>query len=138
MTELNPVESPLFEELEMQQTWTQKEKDVENTRNDNLTEVIDGRVGVYGDPVEGHERIAQVWSGILGTPVTAAQVTLCMMGLKLVRADAAPNYADNSDDIEGYLDIFRQVVGSDMIQARSTSEFAVLDLGQMPANPGRW
>ena len=39
------------------------------------------------------------------------------------RTTQAPNYSDNSDDIEGYLDIFRKIVGDDMIQARSVTEY---------------
>ena len=34
-----------------------------------------------------------------------------------------PCYSDNSDDIEGYLDIFRKLVGEDMIHARTVSDF---------------
>ena len=86
-------------------------------------EVVDGRDSVYGDPVETFARIAQVWSGILGHTINATDVPLCLIGLKLIRTVEAPNYSDNSDDIEGYLDIFRKLVGEDMIQARSVDEY---------------
>lgn len=92
-------------------------------RTENLVEVIDERVKVYGDPVDTFHRIAQVWSGILGVPVSAADVPLCLIGMKLVRTQVTPEYSDNSDDVEGYLDIFRQVVGKDMVHARSVTEF---------------
>ena len=92
-------------------------------RDGNLGEVIDRRVQVYGDPVLTYTRIAQVWSGILGHEVQATDVSLMMMGLKMVRAQVMPDYSDNSDDIDGYLDIFRQVVGEDMIHARTVNEF---------------
>lgn len=88
-----------------------------------VPELIDGRESVYGDPVEGFGRIAQVWSGILGVPVSPPQVALCLIGLKAVRASNTPDYSDNSDDIEGYLDIFRKVVGDQMIHARTVSEY---------------
>lgn len=88
-----------------------------------VSELIDGRRKVYGDQVEGMVRIAKVWSGILGIEVQPTQVPLLMMGLKLVRASETPDYSDNSDDIEGYLDIFRSVVGPDMISARSVSDY---------------
>lgn len=94
-----------------------------NEREGNLGEVIDRRVQVYGDPVETFARIAQVWSGILGHEVNATDVPLCLIGMKIVRTTQAPDYSDNSDDIEGYLDIFRQLVGEDMIQARSVNEY---------------
>lgn len=95
-------------------------------REGNVGEVIDGRVSVYGEPVEGFCRIAQVWSGILGREVSATDVALCLIGMKAVRTQVTPNYSDNSDDIEGYLDIFRKIVGEDMIHARSVTEYLEL------------
>jgi hypothetical protein len=95
-------------------------------REGNLGEVIDQRVAVYGEPVNGFVRIAQVWSGILGFEVQPAQVPLCLIGMKAVRASITPDYSDNSDDIEGYLDIFRKVVGDDMIQARSVTDYVTM------------
>ena len=108
-------------------------KDIENPLFAEITtvnEVVDKRVSVYGDPVEGHIRIAEVWSGILGFKVEPYQVPLCMMGMKLVRTSVTPDYADNSDDVEGYLDIFRQMVGKDMIHARDTKEYLRLKAQQ--------
>ena len=90
---------------------------------DVVTEVIDGRRSVYGNPEEVFPRHAQVWSAIIGHPVTAEQVALCLLGYKLIRTADTPDYSDNSDDIEGYLDIFRGIVGDDMIHARSVSEY---------------
>lgn len=86
-------------------------------------ELIDGRVSTYGDPIEGHIRIAQVWSGILGIEVQPSTVPLLMMGMKAVRAVSSPDYSDHIDDIEGYSDIYRKIIGPDMIQARSVSEY---------------
>ena len=90
--------------------------------NKIVEEVIDGRRSVYGNPEEVFPRHAQVWSAIIGAPVTAEQVALCLIGYKLIRA-ADADYSDNSDDIEGYLDIFRNIVGDRMIPARSVSEY---------------
>lgn len=92
-------------------------------RSATLNHVIDYRVQVYGDPVETFVNIAKVWSGILGTEVNPTDVPLCLIGMKMVRTTQAPDYSDNSDDIEGYLDIFRQLVGPDMIHARSVDEY---------------
>ena len=86
-------------------------------------ELVEGRRGVYGDPTETFPRIAQVWSGILGHEVSATDVPLMLIGLKAVRTQVCPDYSDNSDDIEGFLDIFRELVGPDMIQARLVSEY---------------
>lgn len=92
-------------------------------RDGNVGELIDGRVDVYGDPVTGFVRHAQVWSGILGHEVQPWQVALCMIGYKLVRTSITPDYSDNSDDVDGYLDIFRQLLGDDMVQARDTAAY---------------
>lgn len=92
-------------------------------REGNVGEVIDRRVQVYGDPTKTFVRIAEVWSGILGHEVKPVEVPLMMIGMKLVRTQVMPDYSDNSDDVEGYLDIFRQLVGDDMIHARSVAEF---------------
>ena len=89
----------------------------------NEEELVDRRVQVYGDPLETFERIAQVWSGILGHTVKAVEVPLLMAGMKLVRTQVMPDYSDNSDDIDGYLYIFRTLVGDDMIHARTVAEF---------------
>lgn len=94
-----------------------------NKQTNLVTEVIDGRTSVYGDPVDGMKRTAQVWSGILNFEVRPDQVPLLLMGYKLVRASECPAYSDNSDDVEGYLDIFRKVLGEDMVHARSVSEY---------------
>lgn len=96
-----------------------------------IHEVIDQRVQVYGDPVDGFARIAKVWAGILGWPVRADQVPLMLIGMKAVRASITPDYSDNSDDIEGYLDIFRKVVGNDMVQARSVTDYITLKAEQL-------
>lgn len=96
---------------------------VEDERDGHLGEVIDRRVQVYGNPIETFARIAQVWSGIIGHEIQPVEVPLMMAGMKMVRAQVMPDYSDNSDDIDGYLDIFRKIVGEDMIHARTVNEF---------------
>ncbi len=92
-------------------------------REGTLGEVIDRRIQVYGEPVDCFTRIAQVWSGILGHTVQPCEVPLMMVGLKIVRAQVMPDYSDNSDDVDGYMDIFRKLIGEDMIHARSVDDF---------------
>jgi hypothetical protein len=94
-----------------------------DARDGNLGEVIDRRVQVYGEPVGCFTRIAEVWSGIIGHHINPVEVPLMMVGMKLVRAQVMPDYGDNSDDVDGYMDIFRKIVGDDMIAARSVNEF---------------
>lgn len=102
---------------------TAKQIQAELEEQNNVRALVDQRVALYGEPVDGFERIAKVWSGILGCEVSAPQVSLCLIGLKAVRASVSPDYSDNSDDIEGYLDIFRKSVGEDMIHARTGAEY---------------
>jgi len=88
-----------------------------------VNEVIDGRRGVYGEPVDTFNRMAQMISGLLGHEVQSWQVPLILIITKMVRTNQCPTYSDNSDDIEGYLAIFRELVGDDMIHARSVGEY---------------
>ncbi len=92
-------------------------------RAGTLGEVIDRRVQVYGNPVHGFAEIAELWTTYLGFPVQAHQVPIMMILLKIQRSKTSPDYSDHSDDIEGYLDIFRQVIGEDMIEAKSVNEY---------------
>lgn len=96
---------------------------IEAPRTDVTAEVIDERIKVYGVPEITFPQIAEVWSGIIGHHVNPTDVPLMLIGMKLVRAAQAPDYSDNSDDVEGYLDIFRKLVGEDMVHARSVSEY---------------
>ena len=91
--------------------------------SNTVNEVVDGRRDVYGDPIDTFARMAQMVSGLLGHEVHAWQIPLILIILKMVRTNQCPTYSDNSDDIEGYLAIFRELVGEDMVHARSVDEY---------------
>lgn len=55
----------------------------------------------YGHPFDNLSRAARIWEVILGLPVTAEQVSLCMIGMKLARQVNAPK-TDTIVDIIGY------------------------------------
>lgn len=75
-------------------------------------ELVDGeRQADYGEPVANMERIAEMWSGILGHRVTGAEVALCMAGLKLTREENR-HKADNLADLAGYLHIAQLARGA--------------------------
>lgn len=97
----------------------------DNERTDVAAEVIDGRESVYGEVVDGMIRIAQMWSAYLGKDglVEAHDVPAMMILMKLVRYRQSPDYSDHTDDVEGYLDIIRQIIGEDMIHARDVKDF---------------
>lgn len=70
---------------------------------DKAEELINGqRAKDYGDAKENHQRIADVWSVILGTSVTPEQVAACMIGLKLARLANDMKQDDTWVDIAGY------------------------------------
>ena len=54
-----------------------------------------------GDPTEAYARIANVWTEILNHEITAHQVALMMIGLKLIRATTARG-DDTYVDLAGY------------------------------------
>jgi len=96
-------------------------------KTDVVNEVIEGRRGVYGEPTDTFARMAQMISGLLGHEVQPWQVPLILIITKMVRTNQCPTYSDNSDDIEDYLAIFRELIGDDMVHARSVDEY----LGEM-------
>jgi hypothetical protein len=63
--------------------------------------VIGERNQAHGDPLENHQRIAGIWSVILGVEISAYQASLMMVGLKLARASYAP-MNDTFIDMCGY------------------------------------
>lgn len=90
---------------------------------DVTDEVVDRRRGVYGEVVPSFARVAEVWSGIIGHHINPSDVPLMMIGLKLVRTQITPDYSDNSDDVDGYLKIFREIIGEDMVHARTVDQY---------------
>jgi hypothetical protein len=98
-------------------------QDVDTQPIGDVGAFINRREQVYGEAVNCWSRIAEVWSGILGVHVNPADAVLCMMGMKLVRTQIAPDYSDNNEDIEGYRDIFLKIIGDDMIFARSVTDY---------------
>jgi hypothetical protein len=56
----------------------------------------------YGSADANHLRIATIWGVILGTPVTPAQVALCMAGTKIARLAHDITKVDSWVDMAGY------------------------------------
>lgn len=63
--------------------------------------VSDDRQHQYGHPLDNLDRAARIWSVILDAPVTAEQVALCMVGMKIARQVHKPK-PDTVIDIIGY------------------------------------
>ena len=56
----------------------------------------------YGDAYENHERVATMWSAILGIKVSVRMVYLCLLALKISRLVKTPSHTDSWGDICGY------------------------------------
>lgn len=63
--------------------------------------VSEDRNDQYGHPLDNLTRAANIWSVILDTQVTAEQVALCMIGMKIARQVHKPK-PDTVVDIVGY------------------------------------
>ena len=65
-------------------------------------ELISGdRAATYGDATVSHQRIADLWSTYLGTPVSAVDVAACLILMKVSRSKGAA-HRDNWIDMAGY------------------------------------
>ena len=57
----------------------------------------------YGGPEENFDRIAKIWSIVLGVTVTREDVAMCMVGLKVARYASKSGFQpDTWIDIAGY------------------------------------
>ena len=78
----------------------------ENTRVnilENAKQLVNkDRAEVYGDSKTNHDRIAKLWSVILGEEINSQQVIMCMTALKLARLIETPDHTDTWTDICGY------------------------------------
>lgn len=78
-----------------------------------LTEARDlvrgARQAAYDHPYCNHDRIARIWSVILGIEVTPEQAALCMLGVKIAREAYRPG-RDNRVDMAGYADVLDLIV----------------------------
>jgi hypothetical protein len=64
--------------------------------------VSNDRNASYGHPLDDFSRAALIWQAILGHPVSAEQVALCMVGVKIAR-QVHQAKDDNIVDAIGYL-----------------------------------
>jgi hypothetical protein len=63
----------------------------------------------YGEPIDVFEAVAKRWSLVLGTKVTAAQVVIALLDLKLVRLTRDPQHLDSIVDVAGYAAVLREL-----------------------------
>ena len=97
------------------------------TRNlrivEEAPEILDARTA-YGDRVMNMaDQAAMINAYLGGREVTAIDVPMIFILVKVQRLGNMPDYKDNYDDIEGYLKIAREVIGDDMIEASTAAEY---------------
>jgi hypothetical protein len=63
----------------------------------------------YGTPKVNHERIAALWSVVLETEISAAQVALCMAQVKVARLIESPEHLDSFIDAAAYMAISGEI-----------------------------
>ena len=76
---------------------------------DKASAILEDRGQAYGAADAAFAAIAARWSITLGRPVSATQVVLCMIDLKLVRLSHDPGHEDSLIDVIGYAALFPEV-----------------------------
>ena len=76
----------------------------------HVANVIAERSIQYGDAGSNMAAIAQRWSTTLGREITAAQVVLCLLDLKLARLAHDPTHEDSAVDVCGYAALLRELI----------------------------
>jgi len=71
---------------------------------------VEERGKVYGPAKENMERTAKLWSVVMKREVTAMEVALCLVQLKVARLVESPDHADSVLDIAGYAAIYRDCI----------------------------
>ena len=75
----------------------------------HVANVIAERSALYGDAGTTMAAIATRWSVTLGREVTAAQVVLCLLDLKLARLARDPIHEDSAVDVCGYAALLHEL-----------------------------
>lgn len=95
------------------EVWDQIEEDMLAEVVGIGTHLTRERGARYGHPRENFTRAGKIWSAILGYDVTAEQVGLCMIGVKLARLVETPDDPDSLVDISGYVGTMEMLAGRD-------------------------
>lgn len=65
----------------------------------------------YGDAGTEFERIARIWSILIGTELDSTDVPRMLIAMKLVRSTVSPDHADHWVDIAGYAALAPRTIG---------------------------
>ena len=75
----------------------------------HVANVIAERSTQYGNAGGSMAAIAARWSATLGREITAAQVVLCLLDLKLARLTHDPTHEDSVVDVCGYAALLHEL-----------------------------
>ena len=84
----------------------------------HVANVIAERSALYGDASTSMAAIATRWSVTLGREITAAQVVLCLLDLKLARLARDPSHEDSAVDVCGYAALLHELTESNNKEGR--------------------
>jgi hypothetical protein len=76
---------------------------------EHAADLVSRRRREYGEPVDVFEAIAKRWSSVFRIEISAAQVMLALLDVKLVRLSSNPKHLDGQIDVAGYAACLREV-----------------------------
>ena len=99
--------------------------------NEKTKDLLDGRSATYGNRIINMESAAEMVNSYLAGVeqregkriIDGADFAMIMVLYKIYRFAVAPNYGDNIDDIEGYTAIARELLGDNLVAAKSAEEY---------------
>lgn len=78
---------------------------------EEAAEVVDERQPHYGEPYSNHMCIAKLWQAYFGFTITAEDVAIAMMLVKIGRLKKDPGHHDSIVDIAGYARTYERIRG---------------------------
>jgi hypothetical protein len=76
---------------------------------EHAADVVSRRRREYGEPADVFGAVTKRWSLVFGIKITAAQVVIALLDLKLARLSRDPKHLDSIIDVAGYAAILREV-----------------------------
>lgn len=100
-------------------------------KKDETQELLDSRRALYGDVTVNMNAVAKMVNGYLDgvelrtgkRELEGIDFAMIMVLYKTYRFAVSPTYGDNLDDVEGYTRMIRQIMGDDLIAAKTPDEY---------------
>lgn len=79
----------------------------------HATDLVGGdRAKTHGDKTVNHQNIANLWTAYIGVPITADQVAIMMVLLKIARTKHGGLNRDDFVDMAGYAGVAGEIIGN--------------------------